>query len=47
MDTTMDFGNLLILASLSFYVSAVADGISIIGNVVDSSMVHVETVENW
>ena len=45
MDTAMDSSNLLLLASLSSYVSIAADGISITGNVVDSLMVHVETVE--
>ena len=46
MDTTVDSGNLLLLASLSSYVSAAAaDGISIIGKVADSSMVSKETVE--
>ena len=36
MDTTMDSGNLLLLASLSSYVSIAADGVFITGNVVDS-----------
>ena len=45
MDTIMGFGNLLLLASLPSYVSTAADGISITGNVVDSAMVHVETME--
>ena len=45
MDTAMGSGNLLLLASLSSYVFAATDGISITGNFVDSSMVHVETVE--
>ena len=45
MDITMDSGNLLLPSSLSSYVSAAADGVSITGNVADSSMVHVETVE--
>ena len=45
MDITMDSGNLLLPSTLSSYVSAVADGVSITGNVADSSMVHVETVE--
>ena len=40
MDTTMGSSNLLLLASLSSYVSAAADGISITGNVADSLMVH-------
>ena len=45
MDTTMDSSNLLLLASLSSYVSTAAGVISITGNVIDSLMVHVETVE--
>ena len=45
MDITMGSGNLLLLASLSSYAFAVVDGISIIGNVADPSMVHTETVE--
>ena len=45
MDITMGSGNLLLLASLSSNVSATTDGISIIGNVADFSMVHVKTVE--
>ena len=45
MDTTMGSGNLLLLASLSSYVSTAANSISITGNVADSSMVHMETVE--
>nr|POF05167.1 hypothetical protein CFP56_05767 [Quercus suber] len=45
MDITTGSGNLLLLASLSSYVSAAADGISITGNVADSSMAHMETVE--
>ena len=45
MDTTMDFDNLLLLASLSSYVSAAADSISIIGNVANSSMACKETME--
>lgn len=46
MDITMDFDNLLLLlTSLSSYVSAAADGISIIGKVADSSMVREETME--
>ena len=43
MDTTMDSSNLLLLACLSSYVFAAADGISITGNVANSSMVHTET----
>ena len=45
MDITMGSGNLLLLASLSSYASAATDGISIIGIVVDPSMVHTEIVE--
>ena len=41
----MDSGNLLLLASLSSYVSTAANDISITSNVADSSMVHAETVE--
>ena len=45
MDTTMDSGNLLLLALLSSYTSAATGGISITGDVADLSMVHVKTVE--
>ena len=45
MDITMGSGKLLLLASLPSYVSAATDGISITGNVTDSSVVHVKTVE--
>ena len=45
MDTTMGSDNLLLLASLSFYVSTADDGISITSNVANSSLVHEETVE--
>nr|POE83761.1 hypothetical protein CFP56_06082 [Quercus suber] len=45
MDITMGFDNLLLLVSLSSYAFAVDDGISIIGNVADPSMVQVETME--
>lgn len=45
MDTAMGFSNLLLLASLSSYAFAAADGITITSNVTDSSMVHVENVE--
>ena len=44
MDIIMGSGNLLLLA-LSFYVSATIDGISIIGNTANSSMVHTGIVE--
>ena len=45
MDTTMDSGNLLLLALLASHTSAATDGISITGNVADPSMVHAKTVE--
>ena len=45
MDITMGSDNLLLLASLSSYVSTAADGISITGNVADSSIVHTKTME--
>ena len=45
MDTTMGSDNLLLLASLSSYVSVADDGISITSNVANSSLVHKETVE--
>ena len=45
MDTTMGSDNLLLLASLSSYVSTADDGISITSNVANSSLVHEETVE--
>ena len=41
----MGSGKLLLLASLPSYVSAATDGISITGNVADSSVVHVKTME--
>lgn len=45
MDTIVDFGNLLLLASLSSIVSTAVDGISITGKVADSPMVREETIE--
>ena len=45
MDITMGSGKLLLLASLPSYVSTATDGISITGNVADSSVVHMKTVE--
>ena len=45
MDITMGSDNLLLLASLSSYVFAAADGISITGNVADSSVIQLKTVE--
>jgi len=45
MDITIGSGNLLLLASLSSYVSATTDGISITGNAANSSMVHAETMD--
>ena len=44
MDIIMGSGNLLLLA-LSSYVFVAIDGISIIGNTTNSSMVHTGTVE--
>ena len=45
MDSTMDSGNLLLLALPSSYAYVATDGISISSNVADPSMVHTKAME--